>query len=170
MSILRNANVACLCRFIFPLSPVEIKKSQWPMSLYYLSQCRCRLGSCRPVQFKAYIPLRRKIPGVGGWRWAMPPTPEFSVGDTDMLVYFGVTDAKPKICVTPHANPRRQSVEYRWCWVPNANFLRWPCTFFFFFFFRFHSPFLVEYGLKKLPCRPVDFRGLGPFYCKVCRE
>ena len=26
---------------------------------------------------KAYIPLRRKIPGVGGWRWAIPPTPEF---------------------------------------------------------------------------------------------
>ena len=31
-----------------------------------------------------------KIPGVGGWRWAMPPTPEFCVGDTNMLVYFGV--------------------------------------------------------------------------------
>ena len=32
-----------------------------------------------------------------------------------MLVYFGVTpDAKPKICVTPNANLRRQSVEYRW--------------------------------------------------------
>ena len=40
---------------------------------------------------KAYIPLRRKIPGVGGWCWAMPPTPEFCVGDTNMLVYFGVT-------------------------------------------------------------------------------
>ena len=26
---------------------------------------------------KAYIPLRRKIRGVGGWRWALPPTPEF---------------------------------------------------------------------------------------------
>ena len=63
---------------------------------------------------KAYIPLQRKIPGVGGWRWAMPPTPEFCMGDTNMLVYFGVTpDANPKICVTPDANPRRQSVEYR---------------------------------------------------------
>ena len=40
---------------------------------------------------KVYIPLRRKLPGVGGWRWAMPPTPEFSVGDTNMLVYFSVT-------------------------------------------------------------------------------
>ena len=35
---------------------------------------------------KAYIPLQRKIPGVGGWRWAMPPKPEFCVGDTNMLV------------------------------------------------------------------------------------
>ena len=52
MSILRNANVACLCRQIFPLSPVEFKKCQYRMSLYYLSQCCCRLGSCRPVKFK----------------------------------------------------------------------------------------------------------------------
>ena len=35
---------------------------------------------------KAYIPPERKIPGVGGWRWALPPTPEFCVGDTNMLV------------------------------------------------------------------------------------
>ena len=28
MSILRNANVACLCRLILPLSPVKFKK--WP--------------------------------------------------------------------------------------------------------------------------------------------
>ena len=40
---------------------------------------------------KAYIPLQRKIPGVGGWLWAMPPMPEFCFGDTNMLVYFGVT-------------------------------------------------------------------------------
>ena len=42
-------------------------------------------------QTKAYIPLQHKLSGVGGWRWAMPPTPEFCVGDTNMLVYFGVT-------------------------------------------------------------------------------
>ena len=27
----------------------------------------------------------------GVWRWAMSPPPEFCVGDTNMLVYFGVT-------------------------------------------------------------------------------
>ena len=31
ISILRNANVTCLCRFIFPLPPVEFKKIQCPM-------------------------------------------------------------------------------------------------------------------------------------------
>ena len=30
-----------------------------------------------------------------------------------------------KICVNPDANPRHQSVEYRWRWV----FWRWPCRF-----------------------------------------
>ena len=30
-------------------------------------------------------------------------------------------DAKPKICVSPDANLRRQSVEYRWRWVPTQN-------------------------------------------------
>ena len=35
---------------------------------------------------KAYIPPERKIPCVGGWRWAMPPTPDFCVGNTNMLV------------------------------------------------------------------------------------
>ena len=37
-------------------------------------------------QSKAYNPLRRKIPGVWSWRWAMPPTPEFCVENTNMLV------------------------------------------------------------------------------------
>ena len=32
MSILRNANLACLCRLILPLSPVEFKK--WPCPMY----------------------------------------------------------------------------------------------------------------------------------------
>ena len=31
--------------------------------------------------------------GVGGWRWAIAPTPDFCVGDTNMLVYFALGDA-----------------------------------------------------------------------------
>ena len=48
-------------------------------------------------------------------------TPEFWVGDTNMLVSkmwkFAFPDGKPRICVSPDAKPRRQSVEYRWRWV-----------------------------------------------------
>ena len=42
-----------------------------------------------PIMAKASIPLRRKIPGVGGWRWALPPTPEFCVGDIPTCWYLG---------------------------------------------------------------------------------
>ena len=52
---------------------------------------------------KAYIPLRCKIPGVGGWRWAMPPMPEFCVGDTNMLVSFALGDAN--FFASPNAKP-----------------------------------------------------------------
>ena len=67
---------------------------------------------------------------------ALPPTPN------------------PKTCVTPNANPQRQSVEYRWRWVPNAKFLRWACTFHVVYvnFVGVGHPtqtqFPVEYGLK----------------------
>ena len=53
MSIFGNVNVTCLCRLILPLYAVEFKKCQCPMS-YYLSQCRCHYGSCRPVEFKKW--------------------------------------------------------------------------------------------------------------------
>ena len=85
------------------------------------------------LELIAYIPLERKLPGVGGWRWAVHPTPEFCVGDTNMLVSTRrqTPDAKPKICVSPNAKPRRQSVEYRWRWV----FWHWPCIFHVYFMY-----------------------------------
>ena len=43
-------------------------------------------GGLKNWKCKAYITPKRKIPGIGGWRWAMPPTPEFCIGDTNMLV------------------------------------------------------------------------------------
>ena len=39
-----------------------------------------------PKTPKAYIPLLRKIHGVGGWLWTIPLTPEFCVWVTNMLV------------------------------------------------------------------------------------
>ena len=43
---------------------------------------------------------------------------KFHVGNTNMLV-----SKNAKTCVSPNAKPQCKSVEYRVCWVPNANFL-----------------------------------------------
>ena len=52
---------------------------------------------------KAYIPLQCKIPGIGGWCWAMPPTPDFCVGDTNILVSW--SQRKPfKFALAPTQN------------------------------------------------------------------
>ena len=57
-------------------------------------------------------------------------------------------NANAKICITPNANPQREQVEYRSCWVPKTKFSRWPCTFLFFLCW-FHLRWVpsVEYGL-----------------------
>ena len=60
-------------------------------------------------QPKAYIPLRRKTIRVGSWRWLGPPTPQFCVTYTNMLV-----SKNPKICGTPNA-------KYKICVTPNAS-------------------------------------------------
>ena len=79
------------------------------------------------INTQAYIPLRRKNIRVGSWCWLGPPTPQFCVTYTNMLVSKNAKicitpDTKPKICVTPNAKPKCKSVEYRLRWVPNANF------------------------------------------------
>ena len=83
-----------------------------------------------------YIPLRRKTIRIGSWHCLGPPTPQFCVTYTNMLV-----SKNAKICVTPNANakfqypqrqPQRKSVEYKLRWVPKAKFSRWQCTFVFF--------------------------------------
>ena len=74
MSILRNAYVACLCRSIFPLSTVKFKKCQCPMSLDYLLQCRCRLGSCHSVELKKCPCRPVDFSGLGPYKvsWESP--------------------------------------------------------------------------------------------------
>ena len=70
---------------------------------------------------------------------ALPPTP--------------ISDANPKICVSPDANPRRQSVEYRWRWAFWRWGWRWACTFhvvyvnFLCVGHPMQTRFSVEYGL-----------------------
>ena len=82
----------------------------------------------------AYIPLRRKVIRVGSSCWLRPPTPQFRVEDTNMLVSKNAKicftpNAKPKICVTPNVNPQRESVEYRLHWVSCRWGSCWACTF-----------------------------------------
>ena len=47
--------------------------------------------------------------GVGGWRWAIAPTPDFCVGIPTCWYLLAlpptpIPDANPKICVTPEAS------------------------------------------------------------------
>ena len=74
---------------------------------------------CTLREFKAYIPVRRKIFALG-----------MLVSKNAKICVF--PDTKPKIYVTPNAKPQRQSVEYRLRWVPNTKCSRWSCTFLFF--------------------------------------
>ena len=50
MSILKYANVACLCRLFIPVSHVEFKKSLCRMTLSPMSPCRIKeiaMSPCR---------------------------------------------------------------------------------------------------------------------------
>ena len=113
---------------------------------------------------------------VGVLRWSRPPTPQFHIGDTNMLVSTNAKicvtpDAIPKICITPNTRPPEcQSVEYRLPWVPNAKFSRWPCTFNFFSVdsIRVGSHFSVEYGLQikrneMCPCSTTTHVSISPY-------
>ena len=66
------------------------------------------------TRLKDYIPLRRKIPGVGGWRWAMPPTPEFFVG----------ANANP-FCVLPDAFYPTRNLKFAFYPTRNPNASQW---------------------------------------------
>ena len=66
------------------------------------------LGGIKPNE--AYIPLRCKIICVGSWHWLGPPTPQFYVTYTNMLVSKNAKicitpNAKHEICVTPTQTP-----------------------------------------------------------------
>ena len=66
------------------------------------------------------------------------------------------------ICVTPSANPQREQVEYRSCWIPNSKFSHWPCRFhivcahFICLGYPMQTQFAVEYGLKT----PWDYKDM----------
>ena len=67
------------------------------------------------LKCKAYIPLRRKILASGVGVGQLPRRQTFALGIPTCwyllaLPPMPIPDANPKICVTPDANPRRQSV------------------------------------------------------------
>ena len=95
----------------------------------------------------AYIPLRRKTFCVGSSRWLRPLTPQFRLGDTNMLV-----SKNAKICVTPNEN-----IKFALPPTQNPNASQWnigsvgsPMQNFrvvhvhFFFFCRFHSRWVAN--------------------------
>ena len=109
---------------------------------------------------KAYIPLGRKIPGVGGWRWAMPRRQILShLTQKIPTCWYLKTRKQPTPNLkfaSPNAKPKCKSVEYRLRWAPNAKFLCWAsckfhvvCVSFICVWKQTQTRFSVEYGLKS---------------------
>ena len=72
-----------------------------------LKDLHCTTNFC-----KDYIPLGHKTIRVGSWHWLKPPTPQFSIGNTNMLVPYLKTlkFALPpvqniKFALSPKQNP-----------------------------------------------------------------
>ena len=89
--------------------------------------------------------------GITGQILALGPC----IVDTNILVsknpkIYVTLNSNTKICVTPNANPQRKQVVYKSCWVPDAKFSRWACTFhpFCVDFIRVRSRFSLEYRLN----------------------
>ena len=112
------------------------------------------------LKCKAYIPLRRKILASGVGVGQLPRRQTFALGIPTCwyllaLPPMPIPDANPKICVTPDANPRCQSVEYRWRWAFWRWAWHWACTFHVVYvnFICVGHPtqtrFLVKYGLNN---------------------
>ena len=101
----RSANLAGLQHCPGMLYNRSEKKQQF--SLLHLYYFRVR-------STKAYIPPERKIPGVGGWRLAMPPTPDFCVTQRKIYQHVGIFWRYPrrqsptpilKFALSPMPNP-----------------------------------------------------------------
>ena len=111
---------------------------------------------------KAYIPPERKIPGVGGWRWAMPPTPDFCVTQRKIYQHVGIIWRYPrrqsptpilKFALPPTPNP--DASQWNIAGVGSQRKMLALAMYISFFFCRFHlrlyptrTQFPVEYGLK----------------------
>ena len=73
------------------------------------------LDKCLQTETKAYIPLQRKTICVGSSHWLRPPTTQFRVGDTNMLVFKMLKFALPPTRTLKFALPP----------TPTPNACRW---------------------------------------------
>ena len=127
---------------------------------------------------KAYIPPERKIPGVGAWRWAMPPTPGFCIGDTNMLVSkmwkFAFPDAKlptPNLKFALALTPNPDASQWNIAGVGSQRKMLALAMYISCFLCRFHlrlyptrTQFPVEYGLAA--CYKIQW----PWWPHILRE
>ena len=97
---------------------------------------------------------------MGSSRWLRPPTPQFRVGDTNMLVSKNAKicvtpTANAKICVSPNANPQKRSGGILVVLGPQREGLALGFCVVYFLFPRIGYPtrtqFPVEYRLMTLP-------------------
>ena len=111
---------------------------------------------------KAYIPPERKIPGVGGWRWAMHPTPDFCVTQRKIYQHVGIFWRYPrrqsptptlKFALPPTPTP--DASQWNIAGVGSQRKMLALAMYISFFLCRFHlrlhptrTQFPVEYGLK----------------------
>ena len=89
---------------------------------------------------KAYIPLQREIPHVGGSCWAIPSKHDFCVANTSMWVSEKPCGPTANSC-RPNANPcghtasptqaQREQVEYSLRWVHKGLVHIWHVDFMF---------------------------------------
>ena len=96
----------------------------------------------------AYIPLRRKTIGVGSWRWLRPPTPQFCVRYTNMLVSKNALPPTPnlKFAFHPTQNPNANQWNIG-CVGSQTQISRVGHVHFMCISFALGSQFPVEYGL-----------------------
>ena len=124
------------------------------MGLEKLTILRILPPNC--TKFAHFVPsIKPKC--VGGWRWAMPPTPEFCVGDTNMLILEPTQTLK-------FASSPTQNLKFALALTQNPNASQWNigcvghqmqnfCVghvhFMFIVLCPAQSQFPVEYGLKE---------------------
>ena len=124
----------------------------------------CSFPSSLLKYIKAYIPPERKIPGVGGWRWAMHPRPEFCVTQRKIYKHIGIFCISwCKFFALPDAKPPTPNLKFALAPTPTPVARQWNiggvgsqrkilalAMYISFFWCRFHSRWVAKYGLNLL--------------------